>query len=45
VQKQIDKRAKRKRKAESVSRTLAEELEWDKPADNIMVKKSNDKID
>ena len=45
VQEQIDKRAKRKRKAESVSRTLAEELKWDKPADNIMVKKSNDKID
>ena len=45
VQKQIDKRAKRKRKAESVSSTLAEELKWDKPADNIMVKKSNDKID
>ena len=45
VQEQIDKRAKRKRKTESVSKTLAEELKWDKPAVNIMVKKSNDKID
>lgn len=44
VQKQIDKRAKRNRKTESVSKTLVEELKWDKPVDNITVEKSNDEI-
>ena len=34
----------RKRKTESVSKTLAEELEWDKARDNTTVKKSNDEI-